>query len=139
MCDTQGNDQVVWPARSSHAPSNQASNGMRVIIAGSRDITDYQALCDAVQQSDFPVGRVLTGMARGVDTLAIRYATEKCLPLDQFPAQWNKWGRSAGYRRNEQMAQNADALIAIWDGRSPGTRHMIDVAKARGLRIFVVS
>lgn len=112
---------------------------MRVIIAGSRGITDFAAVCDAVQRSDFPITRVLSGMARGVDTLAIRYAEENRLPLDAFPAQWGKWGRSAGYRRNVEMAQNADALIAIWDGQSPGTKHMIDVAKARGLRIFVVS
>jgi len=111
---------------------------MRVIIAGSRDITDFQTVCDAVRHSGFPISRVLSGMARGVDTLAIRYATEKCLPLDQFPAQWSKWGRSAGYRRNVQMAQNADALIAIWDGRSPGTKHVIEVAKAHGLRVFVM-
>jgi hypothetical protein len=110
---------------------------MRVIIAGSRGINDYAKVCDAVQRSRFPISRVLSGMARGVDTLAIRYATEKRLPLEQFPAQWSKWGRSAGYRRNEQMAQNADALIAVWDDRSPGTRHMIQVAKARGLQVFV--
>jgi hypothetical protein len=111
---------------------------MRVIIAGSRSITDYAKVCDAVQRSRFPISRVLSGMARGVDTLAIRYAAEKGLPLDPFPAQWSKWGRCAGYRRNVQMARNADALIAIWDGMSPGTRHMIEVAKASGLRVFVM-
>jgi hypothetical protein len=112
---------------------------MRVIIAGSRAITDFPTVCDAVQRSGFPISRVLSGMARGVDALAIRYAQEKGLPLDPFPAQWTKWGRGAGYKRNVQMAQNADALIAIWDGASPGTKHMIQVAKSRGLRVFVAS
>jgi hypothetical protein len=111
---------------------------MRVIIAGSRGITDFATVRDAVQRSGFPITRVVSGMAAGVDTLAIRYATENALPLDPFPAQWSKWGRSAGYRRNVEMAQNADALIAIWDGNSPGTRHMIAVAKARDLQSFVV-
>ncbi len=96
MCDTQANDQPVRPLRSNSVPSNQNCNGMRVIIAGSRDITDFQALCDAVRQSGFAISRVLSGMARGIDTLAIRYAIENRLPLDPFPAQWNKWGRSAG-------------------------------------------
>ena len=110
---------------------------MRTIIAGSRSINNYATVCQAVQRSGFSVSRVLSGMAAGVDTLAIRYATENDLPLDPYPAQWSKWGRSAGYRRNAQMADNADALIAVWDGKSPGTRHMIQLAKARGLKVFV--
>jgi hypothetical protein len=112
---------------------------MKVIIAGSRGITDFATVCDAVPRSGFPITRVVSGMAQGVDTLAIRYGTENGLPCDRFPAEWSKWGRSAGYRRNVQMAQNADGLIAVWDGKSPGTKHMIDVAKARGLRVFVAS
>jgi hypothetical protein len=112
---------------------------MRVIIAGSRGIHDYAKVCDAVRHSGFAISRVVSGMAAGVDTLAVRYASEHGLPCDRFPADWKKWGRRAGYRRNLAMAAYADALIAVWDGRSPGTRHMIAVAKARGLRIFVLS
>ena len=114
-------------------------NAMRVIIAGSRTIRDYAKVCDAVQRSGFAISRVVSGMAGGVDMLAVRYALEHDLPCDPFPAQWKQWGRQAGYRRNEQMAQHADALIAIWDGHSPGTRHMIEVAKARGLPVFFIS
>jgi hypothetical protein len=111
---------------------------MKVIIAGSRAINEYTSVCLAVQRSGFPISRVLSGMAAGVDTLAIRYAAENGLPLDAYPAQWSKWGRSAGYKRNVQMAHNADGLIAVWDGQSRGTRHMIEVTKARGLQVFVV-
>jgi len=110
---------------------------MRTIIAGSRSINNYATVCQAVQRSGFSISRVLSGMAAGVDTLAIRYAKDYGLPLDRFPAQWSTWGRSAGYRRNVQMAENADALIAVWDGNSRGTRHMIQVAKAQGLKLFV--
>jgi len=110
---------------------------MKVIIAGSRTINDYSVVCHAVQRSGFSVSRVLSGMAAGVDTLAARYAVDNGRPLDPYPAQWSKWGRSAGYKRNVQMADNADALIATWDGQSRGTRHMIEVAKARGLQVFV--
>ena len=112
---------------------------MRVIIAGSRRINDYAKVCGAVRRSGFPISRVVSGMAAGVDTLAVRFAREHGLPCDQFPAEWRKWGRRAGYRRNVQMAQHADALIAVWDGRSPGTRHIIETAKARGLPVFVAS
>jgi len=111
---------------------------MRVIIAGSRTIRHYARVCDAVRQSGFAISRVISGLAPGVDSLAVRYAKEHGLSCDGFPAQWSRWGRTAGYRRNVEMAQHADALIAIWDGQSPGTRHMIEVAKARSLRIFVL-
>lgn len=118
--------------------ANHEGPGMRVIIAGSRSISNFAIVCEAVRRSGFPIGRVLSGMARGVDSLAVRYAAENDLPLDPFPAQWSKWGRSAGYKRNVEMARHADALIAVWDGNSPGTQHMLDVAKAHGLRVFVM-
>ena len=112
---------------------------MRVIIAGSRSIRDYAKVCDAVKQSGFAISRVISGLAGGADTLAVRYALEHGLPCDPFPADWKQWGRRAGYLRNEQMAQHADALIAVWDGKSPGTRHMIRLAQARGLPVYVLS
>jgi hypothetical protein len=110
---------------------------MREIIAGSRGITDYRTVCQAVRDSGFTIRRVVSGTAAGVDTLAIRYAREHSLPCDRFPAEWSRWGRSAGYRRNVTMADQADALIAVWDGKSLGTKHMIDIAKERGLAVFV--
>lgn len=58
------------------------------------------------------------------------------IPLELYPADWNGYGKSAGYRRNVQMAQVADALIAITNG-SPGTKHMIDIANEKGLKVFV--
>jgi hypothetical protein len=64
---------------------------MKVIIAGSRGINDYAKVRDAVQRSGFPINRVLSGMAKGVDILAVRYATENGLPCDRFPAEWSKW------------------------------------------------
>lgn len=59
------------------------------------------------------------------------------IPMRRFPAQWERYGKSAGFRRNEAMAHVADALIAVWDGSSPGTRHRIATARQRGLRLFV--
>ena len=111
---------------------------MHVIIAGSRAITDYARVADAVQRSGFAITRVVSGMAAGVDSLAIRYAAEHGLPCDRFPAEWKRWGRSAGYRSTARWPGTPSALIAVWDGNSPGTRHMIELAKSRGLRIFVL-
>lgn len=110
---------------------------MRVIIAGSRGITDYALVSHAIQNSGFPISRVISGAARGVDQLGERWAKEHRIPVLRMPAEWTKYGRSAGYRRNEDMASVGDALIAIWDGRSPGTRHMIETASRRGLHVFV--
>ena len=67
-----------------------------------------------------------------------KYANERGYPIKQFPADWNKYGKSAGYKRNEEMAKYADALIAFWDGKSKGTKHMIDLAKRYGLKVKVV-
>ena len=56
----------------------------------------------------------------------------------RFPADWDKYGKAAGYKRNGEMARNADALIAFWDGKSRGTKHMIDLAKKYDLQARVV-
>lgn len=110
---------------------------MRVIIAGSRDITDYAVVSNAVLESDFEVTTVISGGARGVDKLGERYAETHQLPVDVFLADWHIHGRSAGYIRNEQMARSADALVAVWDGESKGTGHMIDIAKKQGLEVYI--
>lgn len=111
---------------------------MRVIIAGSRDITDYDEVCKAVYESRFNVTTVVSGGARGVDRLAIEYAKINNIPLVVFDADWNLYGKAAGYIRNELMAKNADALIALWDGYSRGTKNMITQAYGRGLSVYVM-
>ena len=106
------------------------SERFAVIIAGSRDFNDYDLLCvkcDYLFQNKKPTA-ILCGKARGADTLGERYAKEHDIPVNYYPAEWGRYGKSAGYIRNEQMAMNADALIAFWDGKSRGTKHMIDLA-----------
>lgn len=110
---------------------------MKTIIAGSREITDYRQVLDAVKQCDWQITTVICGMARGVDTLGEQYAKENSIPVEYFPADWKTHGKSAGYLRNVEMAQNAEALIAIWDGKSRGTMHMINIARDHNLRVFV--
>ena len=110
---------------------------MRVIIAGGRDIEEYQYVLDAVTNSDFEISTIISGGARGVDTLGERYAKESKIPLEIYEADWKKYGRAAGPIRNEQMAEVADALIAIWDGKSTGTMNMIDQAPTKGLHVYI--
>lgn len=110
---------------------------MRTIIAGSRTCFDYEALLTAIKDCGWEVTEVVSGMANGADSLGVRYAMEHKLPLHKFPAEWEKYGKGAGYIRNAVMAEAAEALIALWDGYSRGTSNMIDQARDRGLKVFV--
>lgn len=112
---------------------------MKVIIAGGRDFFDYEFLsmkCDVILHGK-PTVEIVSGTANGADRLGERYAKEKGHTVKQFPAQWDKFGKSAGYKRNQQMADYADLLIVFWDGKSRGSKHMIDIAKSQGLTISV--
>ena len=110
---------------------------MKVIIAGSRDINDLKHINQTVFESKFKISEVVSGTARGVDRLGERWAKENNVQIKQFPANWDKLGKSAGVIRNKQMAEYADALIAIWDGHSVGTKHMINIALKMGLQVYV--
>ena len=113
---------------------------MKVIIAGGRNFNDYEFLsrvCDIVLSRQTAV-EVVSGTANGADTLGEKYAYDNGLLIKKFPADWDKYGKSAGYRRNSQMADYADALIAFWDGASKGTKHMIDLARRGNLKVKVV-
>ena len=111
-----------------------------LIIAGGRDFDDYPLLERTVDQFLEDVRDEVTifcGMARGADTLGRRYAERRGYAVRYFPPDWRRYGRSAGPRRNQEMAEKADALTACWDGESPGTGHMIQSARRRGLRLLV--
>ncbi len=117
---------------------------MKVIIAGSRSITDYEIVYDAVIQAAVRVGigdeemeEVVSGGAAGVDRLGERFAALHYIPVKRFKADWNRFGKRAGPLRNEEMATYADALIAVWDGKSRGTAHMIETARKKRLVVYV--
>ena len=110
---------------------------MKTIIAGSRDVDSPTIVADAVEASGFTVTEVVSGAARGVDTLGEQWAADNDILVLRFPADWKRYGRAAGPKRNEQMAEYAEALIAIWDGESRGTKHMIDYATKLGLVVYV--
>ena len=112
---------------------------MKVIIAGGREYGNYpelKAYCDTVLE-DIHVDCILSGTARGADSLGEQYATERGHPLERYPADWNTLGKDAGKIRNRDMAENADMLIAFWDGESGGTGNMISIARRLGLKVFV--
>ena len=133
---------------------------IRIIIAGGRDFNNYEYLKKCVIETLFSLGQrnvvigitpenekecieFISGTARGADTLGEKFAEECGYTVKRFPANWNLYGKRAGYLRNEQMAKyaieddNYGVLIAFWDGDSKGTEHMINIAKARGLEYHI--
>src|ERR1700723_1533055 len=115
---------------------------MKTIVAGSREITDYQIVAKAIKDSGFEITELVSGACkRGVDPLGEKYAFLNDIPVKRFPADWSNQnlGKGAGALRNRQMAAYAEALICVWDGVSPGTFNMICEAKLKGLKVFVVN
>lgn len=110
---------------------------MRTIIAGSRTYDDYDLLKQVIKESGFDITVVISGTAGGVDRMGEQYAKDNNLPLERFPADWNKYGKRAGYLRNRQMAEHADALIAIHQDNSKGTANMIEEANKLKLKVYV--
>lgn len=119
----------------------------RIIIAGGRDFNDYlrmyvemNKLLSEIEDDDI---EIVSGCASGADTCGIRYANAKKLPCKEFPANWDKYGKTAGFIRNEQMAKYAvedgctGILAAFWDRKSKGTENMITNAEKYGLKIHI--
>ena len=112
---------------------------MKIIVAGGRDFNDYELLKEKLNEivGDNSNIEIVSGMARGADLLGIKYANELGHPIKEFPAQWDKYGKSAGYRRNDEMAKYSDTCVCFWDGKSKGTKHMIDISNKYKLKTFV--
>lgn len=121
---------------------NENVEPFKVIIAGSRNFSLdkwpllYERM-DHLAQNHKEI-EVVSGTARGADSCGEDWARDRDHWLSRWPANWRQYGKSAGYKRNEQMAAYADALVAFWDGKSRGTKHMIDIAKAQGLAVRVI-
>ena len=120
---------------------------VRIIIAGSRGFSDYSFLSQKLEAyiKSHPDCRfiIISGTAKGADSLGERFAKEKGIEVKRFPAEWTKYGKRAGYLRNSQMldfaleSEGESVLMAFWDGRSKGTKHMIESAEKAGLETKV--
>jgi len=110
---------------------------MKVLICGSRNINNPALISRAVEQSGMNPTHIISGGARGVDTLARRYARSAGIEFTEYLADWDKYGKRAGFLRNITMIGVSDAVIAIWDGESRGTKHSIDYATACGKSVFI--
>lgn len=108
----------------------------RYAIVGGRDFNNYKTLQNVMfRQAN--VSLIVSGGARGADSLAEKFAKDYGIPVKIFPAEWDVYGKSAGYKRNVQIIKYADVVIAFWDGHSKGTKHSIDIAKSLGKTLQV--
>lgn len=115
----------------------------KVIIAGGRDFYKYDLLnlkCRELLLTNYKISdiEIVSGKARGADKLGEQFAEQYGIQVKEFPADWKRYGNAAGPIRNREMANYADALIAFWDGRSTGTRNMIETARELGLKVRIV-
>jgi len=101
-------------------------DGVIVAVVGSRSMADYAKVTRCLDKIPCIVG-IVSGGARGADSLGARYANEHSLQLKEHIPDWNKYGKSAGFRRNHRIISDADYVVAFWDGMSKGTAHSIQL------------
>lgn len=104
---------------------------MKLAVVGSRTFNDYKILKEKLNQihERVPITLIISGGARGADSLAEQWAKENKIETLIFYPDWNKYGKKAGYLRNEQIIQACDAVVAFWDGKSKGTEMDINLAE----------
>lgn len=114
----------------------------KLIVAGGRDFDDWQLLSESLHMllvNKWSDGiEIVEGGARGADRMGFEYARANTLPHKRFNANWDTHGKKAGFMRNIEMAEYADALAAYWDGESKGTAHMIETMKKMGKPVRII-
>jgi len=129
-------DPESSPRRRWHGIEIDPESGLSVVVAGSRTfpfaenpVECVETLGQALAESGWPVGELISGGADGVDTAAEALAQTGDIPLTVMEADWQTHGKSAGPRRNSRMVEAGDVLLALWNGESPGTRDTISKAR----------
>ncbi len=115
---------------------------MRLIVAGTRTFNDYDLLkstLDHLLSNTTGEIIIVSGKARGADSLGERYAKENGYKIKAFPANWKDMGRAAGPARNREMGKYSTHLVVFWDGLSSGTRNMIETGRELGLVVRVIT
>lgn len=109
-----------------------------IAVVGSRDFTDYDKLSNVLDAHIDPIhDSLISGGARGADSLAQKYAYDNNISIMIIPADWDKYGKAAGPIRNAEIVEKATFVIAFWDGWSRGTNSTINLAKEAKKQCFV--
>jgi hypothetical protein len=111
---------------------------MKLAVVGSRTFNDYELLCATLNPHLGKIQVIVSGGAKGADSLAERWAKENGVATEVYLPEWEKYGKSAGFKRNELIVENCDSCVAFWDGVSPGTKSSIDLCKKKGKKHKVI-
>lgn len=113
---------------------------MKLAIIGSRSFKDYDKLCIEVNKlrEIEEITTIISGGANGADYLGKKYAAEEHIRYVEYPALWDMYGKSAGFRRNVDIVNDSDIILAFWDGKSRGTKHSIDLATKCGKKVVII-
>lgn len=111
---------------------------MRIGVIGSRGFNDYELVCKELNPLINEVEMIVSGGAKGADTLGEKWANENNIQTLIFKPDWNRWGKRAGFIRNTDIVANSDYVIAFWDGASPGTLSSIKLCEKSGRKIKIV-
>ncbi len=109
---------------------------MKLAIIGSREFNDFTLLESYVEKTS--PSMIISGGAKGADTLAEQYAEKHAVELLIFKPDWKQFGRGAGMVRNRQIVDAAEHIMAFWDGQSKGTKASIDYARKMGKPVSII-
>lgn len=114
---------------------------MKLAIVGSRRYRDFFAFCKIVSKFVvyLKVTHIVSGGCRGPDNMAEDYAKSTNISFSKHMPNWDLHGKAAGYIRNKKIVEDCDAVLAFWDGKSKGTKHTIDLAKAADKDVYIVN
>ena len=113
---------------------------MKVAIIGSRTFNDYELVCKTIKELKLEtMTHMVSGGAKGADSLGERYAKEHNIPCIIYKPDWNTYGKSAGFVRNKDIINACDIVIAFWDGKSKGTEHSIMLAKRNIKQVYIIN
>lgn len=109
---------------------------MRVAVVGSRTFTNFNILMNVLD--DMPIDSIVSGGARGADSVARQYADRSLIPITEYLPEWERFGKAAGFIRNTTIVDDCDLVVAFWDGTSKGTGHSIDYARKIGKPLKII-
>jgi len=107
----------------------------KIGVVGSRTFNNYQYMKNILDKL-FSCNKIISGGAIGADSLAARYAKENNIELEEFLPDWNRYGKSAGFKRNKQIVDASDIIVAFWDGESRGTANTISLAHKQNKTVY---
>lgn len=107
---------------------------MKLLICGSREITEFDFTAYVPEDTEV----IITGGAKGIDSIGETYAREKGIAYETHLPEYGRYGRGAPMVRNKQMVDLADAVLAVWDGKSSGTKQTVKYAEDAGKPVTVV-